>query len=55
MKSTVTQRQVLLDSCAIQHALENPRSGKKLSKILHSMDAKFFVSTRTLFELEKIS
>jgi len=53
MKSSVTQKQVLLDSCAIQHALENPKSCEKLRKILHSMDAKFFVSTRTLFELEK--
>ncbi len=53
MKATVTPKQVLLDSCAIQHALENPKTCQKLSKVLHSMNAEFFVSTRTLFELGK--
>ncbi len=50
---TVTPKQVLLDSCSIQYPLENPKTCQKLSKVLHSMNAEFYVSTRTLFELEK--
>ena len=53
MKSTVTPKKVLLDTCPIQESLEDSKVCKKLREILHSMDAEFFVSTRTLFELAK--
>jgi len=53
MKATDTPKQVLLDSCVLQKALENSKVCGKLRKIFHSMNAEFFVSTRTLYELGK--